>query len=106
VTNYAVSIDCRGGKFADGVSVGAYPTSNFPKPGQPSGAPIGSAADSVTVTDGFASFAALAEGTYWITDSTGSRYVKAHAVSNSPTFTNVHDGTTSDTLADRKVLGN
>ncbi len=40
--------------FPEGTSVGAYPQSNWPAPGQPSGAPVGSATETATVTNGMA----------------------------------------------------
>jgi hypothetical protein len=52
--------------FPNGTSVGAYKKSNWPGPGQPTGAPLGSPDESQTMTAGTAAFVALGfDVSYW-----------------------------------------
>lgn len=64
-----------GGRLADGITLGAYPAENWVEPGQPSGAPVGSATDTATFTDGTCTFEGLSPGgKYWVV-KTSSPYV-------------------------------
>lgn len=65
--------------FPDGTSVGAYPVSNWPTPGVPSGAPLGSATNTQTMTAGTLSFTGLTTGVeYYAVGQVGGvyRYVR------------------------------
>jgi hypothetical protein len=60
-----------GGKYADGITLGAYPISNWPAPGEPSGAPVGSATDTATFSSGTCTFEGLTPGAqYWVVKTT------------------------------------
>lgn len=65
--------------FHEGTTVKAYPTTNWPTPGQPSGAPIGSASAEGTISGGSVTFSGLEKGKkYWAVAEVGGvyRYVK------------------------------
>lgn len=69
-----------GGRFADGTSLGTYPVSRWPAGSVPSGAPIGSSVNSQSVSNQSVTFTGLTAGTYYyVTDSSGTRYVRISA---------------------------
>lgn len=74
--------------FPDGTSVGAYPTTNWPNKGQPSGAPLGAATSTATMSNGQASFSGLTTGVgYWAVADIGGgsyRYVRFTAGLDTP----------------------
>jgi hypothetical protein len=89
-----------GGYFAAAATLGAYKASNWGQ-GQlpPVGAPLGSADVSATVqADTTVTFGGLSDNTdYFITDSSGSRYLKLRTTATSATGkgASVYDGSVS-----------
>lgn len=64
-----------GPRFPEGTTVKAYPVTNWPNSGQPSGAPIGASSAEAAVTGGAAAFTGLVAGTeYWAAAQVGGRY--------------------------------
>jgi len=60
-----------GGKYADGITLGAYPATNWPNPPAPSGAPLGSATNTQTLSSGTCTFTGLTPGvSYWVVKTT------------------------------------
>jgi len=71
----SASFKLSGSTFPDGTTVKAYPKSNWPTPGQPSGAPIGSAAAEGAVSGSAVTFTGLtAEVEYWAVAKVGTTY--------------------------------
>lgn len=71
----SVAFDLTSPRFPNGTEVGAYPKSNWPNEGEPSGAPVGSAKESKTVTSDVAAFTALDdEVAYWAVAEVGGAY--------------------------------
>lgn len=61
--------------FPNGTVVKALPKSNWPTPGQPSGAPVGSATNEQTMTSDTLTFTGLTAGVeYWAVASVGGTY--------------------------------
>lgn len=61
--------------FAEGVTVKAFPKSNWSNPGQPSGPPLGSSTAEATMSSGSANLTGLTAGTeYWAVAQVGSAY--------------------------------
>jgi hypothetical protein len=61
--------------FPEGTEVGVYAASNWPPTGPPSGAPIGSAADTQEVEDGSVTFSGLTQGAvYYAVAEVGGVY--------------------------------
>jgi hypothetical protein len=71
----SASFKLTGPTFPDGTTVKAYPASNWPTPGQPSGAPVGTAAAEGTVNGSAVTLSGLTKGTeYWATAEVGGHY--------------------------------
>ena len=73
--------------FASG-NIGAYPASNWQ--GTPSGAPVGSATNTQTISGGSVTFTGLTAGArYYATDASGSKYVQFTVPPTSLSTTNI-----------------
>ena len=73
--------------FASG-DIGAYPASNWQGP--PSGAPVGTATNTQTISGGSVTFTGLTAGArYYATDATGTKYVQFTVPSTSLSTTNI-----------------
>jgi hypothetical protein len=73
--------------FASG-DIGAYPASNWQGP--PSGAPVGSATNTQTISGGSVTFTGLTAGArYYATDATGTKYVQFTVPPTSLSTTNI-----------------
>lgn len=73
--------------FASG-DIGAYPASNWQGP--PSGAPVGTATNTQTISGGSVTFTGLTAGArYYATDATGTKYVQFTVPPTSLSTTNI-----------------
>jgi|GEM_PF-4996426 len=71
----SASFKLTGNIFPDGTTVKAYPASNWPTPGQPSGAPIGSASAEGTVSGSSVTLSGLVADTqYWAVAQVSGKY--------------------------------
>lgn len=64
----------RADRVPDGTDVYLYPTTNWPVPGQPSGAPLGTETTSDTMTDGSVTLTAN-PGEYWVYADVGGHHL-------------------------------